>query len=163
MKKTISLILCIAMAVSMFAMTAAFAVDDNMVEEDVITEEESARSSSHGYNVTDNAGNKYYLLGYVTSAGAKATIYTGFEITNYAESMNQANNRSKNLTANGTAYYGLLGTAVSFGGSEGRSGATNHISYTKTAGGTVGSVVGDHAFSCNGASKTWPTDLVPAG
>ena len=159
-KKIIGLFLCVAMVISMFAMTAAFAADGNMPEENVIAEEEVDRASRQGYYVNDNSGNRYYVYGYVTSTGANATVYTSFEIVSYGESAATANGRVKSVTAKGSAYYGILaGQMDSLGGTQSLTGGTNVASYTKTCGGTVSMLYGEHGFSCNGATSSFVTNV----
>ena len=162
MKKTISLILCIAMAVSMFAMTAAFAVDDDSIEP---KGDPTLVSSYATGSDTDDSGNVYTVIGYVTYAVFDATVHTKADITKHVESETVVSKYNKSIYANGVATYNLVLTD-NFGQQlEGELTFPAEAKQTKTYNGMVSHVYGDHGFFCNGARVTFPTQIptyVPA-
>ena len=112
-------------------------------------------ATSESGTVTDNYGNRYYVLGLSSRSGKTATVQTQFEVTYYyggtAEDVARVNGYTKTLTARGDVSLSG-GGANSFGGTVSRTGANNSYKPSQTFIYNVTLVTGTHNFSCQGAS-----------
>ena len=154
-KKIIGLFLCVAMVISMFAMTAAFAVEDGLIEpkgDPTIVTSYGTRSDEDIY------GNVYTVLGYSTYAVCDATVYTQADVTKYVQSENVVSGYDKTLYANGVATYNLVFTGT-FGETVHPTNLPDEARGTETYNGPVTHVYGDHGFSCEGAYIAFPTQI----